>query len=80
MTLKEWFALFLKENGTRLFYVALVFIITIPMYHAIDAIREQLVGAWMVVLGVLIGKIRMSFGEQQESLKKLQEGKDETQD
>ena len=75
MTLKEWFALFIKENGTRLTYVIIVLLLTLPMYIWIAEIREQLVGAWMIVVGVLVGKIRMSFGEKQESIKTQQEDK-----
>lgn len=59
----DWVKKFWEENGTRLTFAALVFIVTIPMYLLIEPLREQLQGIWLVIVGILVGKVRASFGE-----------------
>ena len=63
--MKEWTVNFWTENGTRLTYAILVFVVTIPMYLLIEPLREQLQGIWLVIVGILVGKVRTSFGEIQ---------------
>lgn len=67
--MKAWAIKFWEENGTRLTYAVLVFIVTLPMYLWINSLQEQLQGVWMVVVGILVGKVRTSFGEVQDKLK-----------
>ena len=65
----NWFIKFWEENGTRLTYALLVFVVTLPMYFWIEPIREQIQGIWLVIVGILVGKVRTSFGEVQDQIR-----------
>ena len=64
----KWFVKFWEENGTRLTYAGLVYVITVPMYIWIEPLQKQLQGIWMVIIGNLVGKVRTSFGEMQDKI------------